>query len=244
MAGTENMKRIATLAIVLLAVSALPAGAGMFGATGSEWKEDQWTLGVGYFRSETKFKFDSSGSDSVTVRRSHVYLESAFNGYGFGEKGVTFLRLGAADFDDGKGFSDDYKAFGSLGIRDAWPLPIRTFPLTLGTIVQASYYGEAKATSGTTSASVKSNWEASFAATLQAEARKGILLYAGPFVAYGSAKLSSNSTAPGSSGTLKEKDAFGGVFGAKAAVLPKVSVDVEGQVRGKTSLGASVAYSF
>ena len=236
-------KHLRPLLLLLALVIGFPAHAGMFGPPGTPGKEGQWELSAGYFQEVSRLKKDGN---FVEATQTQKYGEIAFPGVCFSEDGESFVRLGMADFDDGVRFKSDDELFGAVGMRDVWYRSGGKKKSTwrVGTIVQVSYFAEAKATAGSQTGTVKSIWRAGIAVPVRWEAMNRVSLYGGPYVAYGSASFSQEPAVGTTSGTLKLKDVFGGVAGARIELPKRFSLGVEVQASGATSLGAAVSYLF
>lgn len=231
------------LLILLALVIGFPAYAGMSGPPGSSGKEGQWGVGAGYFRAASRFKADAG---TAAITQNQKYAEFTFPAVCFSEDGESFVRLGMADFDDGEGFKSDDKLFGTVGMRDVWYRSggRKKSTLRVGTVVQLSYFAEAKATSGSQTGSAKSLWRASVAVPVRWEAMDKVSVYGGPYLAYGSASLSVESGGTTTSSTLKLKDVIGGVAGARIELPKRFVLGLELQASGETSFGAALSYVF
>ena len=240
--------RAALMAVLLLLLFGDGALGGLFGSPQPEGKEDQVSLGVGYFYNATDWKPGGGNFGEVSIRQNHAYLQASFPGSSFSESGAVFFRVGGADFDDGEGFKDGYKPFGTVGFKDVW-FDGGALSFQLGTILQASYCTgyEADQTflpGSPVSAKVTSIWDVSLGVAAQKRVFEKIRLYAGPQVFYGRAKV--ERTVPGAveSTTFQEKSLFGGFGGAMVSLRRGLTLTVEGQYRSGVSGGISASYSF
>jgi hypothetical protein len=245
----KRMKRRAALMAVLLLL--LPGGgalAGPYGAPQPEGRDDQDSLGVGYFYNATEWKPGGGNFGNVSIRQNQAYLQASFPGSSFSESGTAFFRLGGADFDDGQGFKDGYKPFGTVGVKDVW-FDEHDLPFRLGTILQVSYCPGYKADQtflpgSPVSAKIKSIWDVSLGVAAQKSVFEKIRLYAGPQVFYGRAKVERIVPGAVESATFQEKRLFGGFGGAMISLRRGLMLTVEGQYRSGVSGGISASYSF
>jgi hypothetical protein len=245
----KRMKRRAALiAVLLLLLLAGGALAGPFGSPQPEGKEDQFSLGVGYFHNATEWKPGGGNFGNVSIRQNQAYLQASFAGSSFSESGAAFFRVGGADFDDGQGFKDGYKPFGTVGFKDVW-FDGNDLPFQLGTILQGSYCPGYKAEQtflpgSPVSAKVKSIWDVSLGVAAQKRMSEEIRLYVGPQVFYGRAKVERIVSGRAESAMFQEKSLFGGFGGAMVSLSRGLTLTVEGQYRSRISGGISTSYTF
>ena len=242
-------RRAALMAVLLLLLLGGGALAGPFGAPQPEGKDDQISLGIGYFYNATEWKPGGGNFGNVSIRQNHAYLQASFPESSISESGAAFFRVGGANFDDGQGFTDGYKPFGTVGFKDVWFDGV-DLPFQLGTILQGSYCPGYKADQtflpgSPVSAKIKSIWDVSLGVAAQKRMfEKFLLLYAGPQVFYGRAKVERTVPGGAESATFQEKSLFGGFGGAMVSLRKGLTLTVEGQYRSRFSGGISSSYSF
>lgn len=241
-------KTAVPMAVALLWIFAWQAHAGPHGAPQPDGERYPLSAGIGAFRNATKWKPDGGNFSAVEIRQNQVYLEAAHAGYCFTEEGEGFLRIGAADFDDGERFKDGFKPFGAAGIRDIWYGEGRS-PFKVGTVVQGSYFPgfDAETTfvpGSPAKAKVKGMWEVSLGIAAQFRAGEKTLFYAGPQVTYSRAKVTREAAGSSDSATFTEKRLAGAFGGVKFPILERLTFEVEGQYRSGFSGGAFLAYLF
>jgi len=241
-------RRAAIMAVLLLLPLGGRALAGPFGSPQPEGKEDQFSLGIGYFYNDTEWKPGGGNFGNVSIRQNHAYLQASFPESGFSDSGALFFRVGGADFDDGQGFKDGYKPFGTVGIKDVW-FDGGALSFQLGTILQGSYCPGYKADQtflpgSPVSAKVTSIWDVSLGVAAQKRVLERIRLYAGPQVFYGRAKVERIVPGSAESTTMQEKSLFGGFGGAMVSLRRGLTLTVEGQYRSRFSGGISASYFF
>ncbi len=240
--------------VALAAAAALLAGAGEAAASGllgppePEAPADQLAVSAAYERDATKWKPGDAGFADLSVTRNQAYLQLLDSRIAFTDRGAAFLRIGAADFDDGADFQDGYKPFGSVGMKDVWYGKGRS-ALQVGTIFLASYYSgyEAEKTipGGTTArAKVDSGWDVALGIALQASVREKLALYGGPLFVYGRAKVTREAGALSDATTYEEKSPAGGFAGIAWRPSRRLAVFAEAQYRDDLSAGGSIAWSF
>jgi len=206
-------------------------------------------LSAGYFRGSTEWKSETSTFPKLVVRQNQAYVELADPSWSITEDGGGFLRIGAADFDDGQGYKAGYKLFGSAGIRDTW-YGERRSRFSVGTVLQGSYYmgSESESTfpSGIVSkAKVTRVWEGSLGVSAQWRIGDRVLVYGGPSATYGMLRWQRSVT----NGTLEKaeytnKDILGVFGGARLSLSRRWTLGAEAQGQGGFSGGVSVAYAY
>jgi hypothetical protein len=209
---------------------------------------DEISLGGGYFGHAAKWKPSGGSFSVVKVGQKQIYGQILDSGLGFAERSGWFLRLGAADFDDGAGFKDGYKPFGSIGFKDVWYGGSRA-PFQVGTVFLGSYYSpyetEASFESGKTfKAKVKSRWDLGFAVSAQWNPSRWLSFYGGPTASYVRAGVTREGAGIADKTTYKANDIAGFVGGIRLGLSRRWMVCAEGQYRGEISGGAAFFYSF
>jgi hypothetical protein len=204
---------------------------------GSSW------IGIGYFRNAMKIKSSGSSSYSVSITQNQAYLQLLGSGISFSEGGSGFLRIGAADIDDGEGFQDGFVPYGTIGMKEVWYGKERD-RFKVGTVLQASYYGNFEDRQGTETVTLKSLWDVSLGVGFQWRAVNPLILYGGPVFYYGTTKATREIGSVSTSETFKTKDFVGGYAGARYSLSKRWGIELEGQYKGEFCAGASVAYSF
>ncbi len=244
------MKTLVALAAALaLIVAGSPVSAsGPFGPPDPEAGVDEVSLGAGYFGYDAKWEPSANTFADAKFRQNHAYLQVLTSRMSFAERGGWFLRLGAADLDDGNGFDDSYKPFGTIGFKDVW-YGERRSSFKVGTILTGSFYFPYKATAVHSSgvsveAEVKSRWDAALGIAAQWSPSKRLTVYGGPMVSYGRAKVTREGGGVKDETTYKEKDVVGLFAGVGLKLSRRWMVCAEGQFRGEASGGAFLSYSF
>lgn len=244
------MKTLVALAAALaLIVAGSPVSAsGPFGPPDPEAGVDETSLGAGYFEYAAEWEPSEGNFADVKFRQKQAYVQILSASMSFAERGGWFLRLGAADFDDGAGFKDSYKPFGTVGFKDVW-YGERRSSFQVGTIFMGSYYFPYKETAVLSSgisveAEVKSRWDAGLGIALQWNLANRVSVYGGPMISYGTATVSREGGGVKDEATFKEKDIAGLFAGARLRLSRRWMICAEGQFRGEASGGATVIYSF
>jgi len=196
-----------------------------------------------------------SSARSVLTEKQGVLVQGDFPGVSFTESGGFFLRAGGASVSDSKDFDGGWTYTLGLGMRDVWKEwggSRRYSDWSLGTVLQANAYGESDGDhtlpqGGVASASLKQQWDVSFAVLLQKRLEEWrALLYAGPFLQYGSMEVDMSVR---NSGTSSESfntgwsRALGVVVGARVEIVKSLAVVSEIQVTGDFSAGLMLQYA-
>ncbi|HEY3489215.1 MAG TPA: hypothetical protein VGK27_03710 [Candidatus Deferrimicrobiaceae bacterium] len=110
------MKQIAAVAILLLAL--LSGGAahaiGPLGTLPPKTEElGSLSLSGGYILGETRLLPKKPDYVPIKARQNHYYVQAAQESFGW----EWALRLGMADFGDGKQFEAGYRPFGGIGLK-------------------------------------------------------------------------------------------------------------------------------
>jgi len=244
------MKTFVAIAVAaaLLAGDGEAIASGLLGPPEPEAREDHLSIGAGYERDAMKWKPGDGGFGDVSVSRNQAYLQLLDTGISFAELGAAFLRVGAADFDDGADFQAGYRPFGAVGMKDVW-YGNRRGRFKVGTIFLASYYpgyeAEKTLASGTTvKAKIKNEWDVALGIALQASFGGKVSLYAGPLFVYGRAKVTREGAGLGDATTYEEKSPAGGFGGIALNLSRTLVILAEAQYRNDVSAGASIAWSF
>lgn len=244
------MKTFAALvaAATLLAGAGGALASGLLGPPDPEARRDQLSVAAGYESDATKWKPGGGSFGDVSVSRNQAYLQLLDTGISFTERGAAFIRVGAADFDDGASFQAGYKPFGSLGMKNIW-YGERRSSIKVGTILLASYYpgyeAEKTLSSGATvKAKIKNEWDVGLGIALQASLGKKISLYGGPLLVYGRAQVTREGGGVSDETTYEEKSLAGAFAGIGVNLSRSLIVFAEAQYRSDVSAGASIAWSF
>jgi hypothetical protein len=261
------MAKSTKLIIVGIVLGALACGtafaAGPFGPVDPISKSTEplsgssgWSLSVGYWYYQDKFKIKDPLSIDYNVKSNQVYLQAAKKAGG----GEIYARLGGATFEGtydslNAKMSDSMKPFGALGLRYYFPLGSG---FGVGPLVQGTYYfSEYKDTisvAGLSGVEIKQKdyWDASIGLGFQYSADM-FRIYAGPFAYWAQAKF--DGTAPpgywwASTGTqnisinTENKSNIGGFAGIVFDFTKQFSLSVEGTYSQDFSGGAMLNYSF
>jgi len=244
------MKTLVALAAAatFLAGAGAALASGLLGPPEPEAREEHLSIGAAYEQDATKWKPGDAGFGDVTVSRNQAYLQLLDTAIAFTDRGAGFLRLGAADFDDGAEFQAGYRPFGAVGMKDVW-YGKRRGRFKVGTIFLASYYPGYEAdktlSSGTTvKAKIENEWDVALGIALQATFREKVSLYAGPLFVYGRAKVTREGAGFGDATTYEEKSPAGGFGGIALKLSRTLVIFAEAQYRSDLSAGASIAWSF
>lgn len=242
------------------------ASAGQFGPTEPTANPGKFSLGIGYFWEDTKWDvFDTS----LRTQSHQVYLQGSFaptkNFEIFGRLGGANLETKDTDFD----FKDDANLFGTLGLKVMF---YQDKIFGLGAFAQGTYHfedykdsdsfagadvinGIPVNTFGTVDYKIKDYYDVQAGISGQIKCQN-FIVYGGPFVYFGRAKLEGNGIATGTtpfgtvtllfddSETMEEKTTFGGFLGVKIPFTKQLGLTLEGQYRDEFSGGAYLSYSF
>lgn len=203
-------------------------------------------------------KVNPAGEDKATQNQAYLQL-----GYGIAKNWEAYLRVGGADatskglfdFDDATSdFKDSYKPFGTIGVKGVFNV---SDSFGIGPFLQASLYSSYKdkktgVVDGDTwevTAKFKNPREINFGIGLQGKIGD-VIIYGGP-VAYWTmfkAEWTATDVATGDTGsastTDKEKGNVGGFAGVRVPLGKGLSLEVEGQMKSKFSMGGALIYSF
>lgn len=257
------MKKCATFSAVLMFL--LFTGllhAGQFGAAEPIANPGKLSLGGGYFYSQTEWEsFDvlfanvAVSTGTQVLRSNQGYLQGSF---AFSKNLEEYIRLGVADASNM--LSDQTKFFGTFGVRGFFKI---NDWFALGPFVQFSAYSDYKdvksypamaggtLTTATVLAHIKNPWDLNVGLTLQT-GKNGFILYGGPVVYWQRARVDTdlkiavgNATA-GMSDSVKvyEKSNIGAFLGVRLPLTQQLNAEIEGQYKGKASVGGSLSYSF
>ena len=265
-------KLVLVIAIAAIFATGSMVYAGQFGPPEPAAKEGKVSLGVGYFyysaKSKPKDKYmdeDLSWPENKSTS-NQAYLQL---GYGFTKNWETYLRVGGADLkikdaitesdftnSGPKDFKDGLKPFGTLGIKG---LLYESRSFGIGPFLQASLSSSYKdewtlnelgwSDQGYVKVKFKKPWEVNLGVGLQGKIGETII-YGGP-VAYwtrskvelSAANLDTGNTYSAST-TYKEKNNIGGFAGVRVPLGKGLSLEVEGQMKSKFSMGGALTYSF
>ena len=259
-------KLVVVIAVLMLIATGSMAYAGQFGPPEPAAKEGKASLGVGYFYSSAKFKNTDSDGGEGKVTQNQAYLQL---GYGIAKNWEAYLRVGGADAkapnmfytstDDPdlagfkSDFKDGYKPFGTIGVKGVFNV---SDSFGIGPFFQASLYsGYNDSTSGTIlgfaatqEVKVKNPREINLGIGLQGKIGD-VIIYGGPVAYWTKFKAEWTGTVPGvvtetASITLKEKNNIGGFAGVRVPLGKGLSLEVEGQMKSKFSMGGALTYSF
>jgi hypothetical protein len=237
--------RIVTVVALIFCALIGTSNAGQFGPLDSTAEAGKFTLGVGYFFEDTKWKADDFGD--FRTESNQYYLQVS---YGLPKNWEVYGRIGGADMklkSDGflDGTKDSTQPFGTLGIKGAF---FKKNQFSFGAFAQGTYRSEYKdsATVGGTEVDSKFKDHYDINVGLAAQLKFGnFLVYGGPFWYYARAKAElSASGYQDVSETVKEKDNIGGFLGVKIPITKRVGLNIEGQLRDRTSYGAMITYAF
>jgi hypothetical protein len=248
------MKKVLLSSLLLLFVTYGIASAGMFGPTEPAAQPGKFSLGVGYFWEDTKWKTDG---DDVRTQSNMGYLEGSFAPI---KEFEVFGRLGGADLrtkGEDPNFADSAKMFGTLGVKAIF---YQDKMFGFGAFAQGTYhfqdYKDSYADTVTVGGvSVPADIEVKFKdfynvqAGLSAQVKvQNFIIYGGGFWYYARTKAEVTVTAAGAVGsdstTFKENTPIGGFLGVKVPFTKAISLNLEGQYRDELAGGAILRYAF
>lgn len=229
----------------------------LFGAFEPTTKKGHFSMGIGYFFSDDDFSPKNTAFRNARTQQNQIFIQG---NYGFIEGGEVYLRGGAADaeieriFLDNSDFNDDFKPFGTLGVRLSNPL---NSIFSVGTFLQGSLYSNYSDETTVPGILVKEKyetknlpWEIILGAGLQARIHETTLLYAGPMfylerfdMKRTMTSIIDNITVEESS-RYKERNNIGAFLGLRFSLGKQFHVEVEGQMKRRASAGGSITYSF
>ena len=231
-----------------------------FGAFEPTTEKGQFSLGVGYFFSNSDFEPSNDAFNNTKTQQKQIFIQG---GYGFIEGGEVYLRGGVADterenaFLDSSDFNDDFKPFGTLGIRLSYPF---NSIFSFGAFIQGSLYSYYSDEIILLDSLIKQKyetenlpWEVNLGVGLQAKLNStflNALLYGGPMLYNERLDMKRrvtsiiHSTTGEESIRYKEQSNVGGFLGLRLSLGKQFHIEVEGQMKNRISAGGSVTYSF
>ncbi|MFZ3122682.1 MAG: hypothetical protein WA104_04870 [Thermodesulfovibrionales bacterium] len=259
-------KLMLVIMVLMLSVMGSAVYAGQFGPPEPAAKEGKTALGIGYFHYSAKSKpKDTVNWEEGKSTQNQAYLQL---GYGFTKNWEAYFRVGGADTktkeafltsaDDPNAagfksdFKDGYKPFGTIGVKGVFNV---TPSFGIGPFLQASLSSSYKdSTSGTylgvpmtQEMKVKKPREINLGVGLQGKIGD-VIIYGGPVAYWTRAKVEISATALGitatASTTYKEKNNIGGFAGVRVPLSKGLSLEVEGQMKSRFSMGGALTYSF
>ena len=234
------MKRIIFSGFILLFVMCGFASAGMFGPTEPAADPGKFSLGVGYFWDDTKWK---TRGDDIRTQSNMGYVQGSFAPT---KNFEVFGRLGGADLKtkgEDPNFKDGAKTFGTLGVK-AMLYQDKIFGF--GAFAQGTdRFQDYKDSDSTGQLKLKNYYDVQAGLSAQVKVQS-FIIYGGGFWYYARTKAEFTGTTPGdtASTTFKEKTPIGGFLGVKIPFTKQISLNVEGQVRDDVSAGALLSYAF
>ncbi|MBI1811099.1 MAG: hypothetical protein HY035_11795 [Nitrospirae bacterium] len=262
-------KLILVIAITAIFATGSMVYAGQFGPPEPAAKDGKVALGVGYFYSSAKLKPKNTVDfKEREANQNQTYLQLS---YGIIKNWEAYLRVGGADikvkkfFDDRTitnvgpvDLKDSLKPFGTLGIKGViYESDNKSFGI--GPFIQTSVYSSYKdewtlrelgwSDSGYAKAKWKKPWDINLGISAQAKIGE-VILYGGPAAFWNKAKAEEDikNFTTGSGGiastTYKEKNNIGGFAGVRVPLGKGLSLEVEGQMKSKFSMGGALTYSF
>lgn len=208
--------------------------------------EDANQVHLGYFHGTRELEV-KDGIGGTEAGQNHVFLETGFL---LSEDAKVYLRAGAADLDDGKGFSDGWKPWGGIHITGLFSEPRKRVPATgFGYFLQGNIYGNysaSKSVGGGTilKSTLKTPWDTGAGLLYQREFFRNALFYTGIFYVYGKAKEELSLGAQNVSVKLVEKGNGGVLFGNRTWIGKRIFVETELQWRNNLAYGVKFAYAF
>jgi hypothetical protein len=260
---TANFLIIALVALIIFTIKPAAMATGLFGPLQTVSKEaGGLNTAIGYFYHEDTYK---NGVDH-TVRLNEIYSQAA---YGAKNTWEVYARVGLADmkiFDvfssadasiktDRDNFEANWEFFGTLGAKIFYAI---NSVWGIGAFVQGTYYlsdftdavsGIDGPTPFTSELKVKNFWNANFGVGIQATLPRGIKFYAGPYVYYSGAEVSSHTYVSSSEysvidDTIRNKSIVGGFTGLDVPLAKGFRLNVEGQFAERFSVGAAISHTY
>ena len=258
-----NMKKLITfLSVVMFLLVTGLLHAGQFGAAKPIANPGKLSLGGGYFYSQTEWEsFDiefanvMASTGSQVLKSNQVYLQGS---YAFSENLEEYVRFGGANASDM--LNDHTKIFGTFGLRSFFKV---NDWFAMGPFIQFSAYSDYKdmksypAVAGVVPATatvltqMKNPWDFNIGLTLQTE-KNGFIVYGGPVVYWQRARVDTDlkvavgnaSVGMSDSVNVYEKANMGAFLGVTLPLTKQLRFEIEGQYKGKASVGGILCYSF
>jgi hypothetical protein len=259
----KNFLSIALTILLIFIANSTAAAAGLFGAPQTVSREaGGLNTAIGYQYHEDTY---TNGADYI-IRQNEIYSQAA---YGASNLWEICARIGVSDlkvFDaftstdastttDKNDFEENWKFFGTLGVKGFYPLN-KTFGI--GAFIEGTYYfsnftddvaGSHGSKPFTTDLKVKNLFDVNFGVGFQAIIHHDIKLYAGSYIYYSEAKLSSAASIPGLEYTtgnvsIKNRSIAGGFAGVDMPLAKGFRLNMEGQYSDRFSVGAAVSYTY
>jgi hypothetical protein len=253
-----------SLLLVLFSVPGTAAAGGLFGPPQSLSREKgglNTTVGFDYHED----KFESNGT--CVFRQNRVYSQVAYGGAR--HLWEVYGRIGIADLEIEDGFrsrintttssSDDFEEnetpFGALGAKVFLPLG---GAFGIGAFLQGSFFfgdfgdevrGHWNGAPYKAELNVRDLWEITSGISVSATAARGIILYAGPFIHYSEARVTSSRHVSGiplleEDATMKNKTEIGGYGGISVPLGRGFHLNAEGRYSERFSAGVAVTYTY
>lgn len=267
-------KLILAVAIAAIFAMSSVVYAGQFGPPEPVAKEGKAALGIGYFYYSAKWKPEDSGWDEGKITQNRVYLQLGYgfteNWEAYIMVGGADIKSKKAFLLNDADFKQDLKPFGTIGIKGVFNV---TPSFGIGPFLQASLgssYTDKESFSVTLPAPLtifgttlpagtytvtetlkyKNLSEINLGVGFQGKI-EGAFLYGGPVVYWSRAKVNWTIGVTGpltdsisDSTTYKEKNNIGGFAGIRWPLGEGLSLEVEGQVKSRFSIGGALTYSF
>ncbi|MBA3071603.1 MAG: hypothetical protein FP829_05515 [Nitrospirae bacterium] len=213
---------------------------------------------------------DTVNWDEGKGTSNQAYLQL---GYGFTKNWEAYLRVGGADskakdaFYTGaysagfkSDFNDGYKPFGTIGVKGVFNVTPSFgigpfFQATLSSSYKDSTSGTLEGYSVTQEVKVNNPREINLGVGLQGKIGD-VIIYGGPVAYWAKHKAEWTGKVVGAtwavtgtdtlafSTTYKEKNNIGGFAGVRVPLGKGLSLEVEGQMKSKFSMGGALTYSF
>jgi hypothetical protein len=255
-------KRTTLLMVVMFFLITGQLYAGQFGAAGPIANPGKLSLGAGYFYSQTQWESFDVGFANVTVstrsqvlKSSQGYLQGS---YAFSKNLEEYIRLGGANASGM--LSDHTKIFGTFGLRSFFP--VNTW-FAMGPFIQFSAYSDSKdvksypavaagaPTTATVLTHMKNPWDLNVGLTLQT-GKNGFIVYGGPVAYLQRARVDTDlqvavgnaSVGMSDSVNAYEKANMGAFLGVTLPLTKQLRLEIEGQYKGRVSVGGALSYSF
>ncbi len=253
---------VAVAASILSVLHGAAAAGGPFGPPQPVSREAGGLhTGIGYEHREDRYR---NGMVS-TIKQHQIFSELGYGtvNYGiYGRVGVSDLKIPgafrssqASVTTSGDDLEDNRKFFGALGGQGFYPFN-KSFGI--GAFFQGTYFfedfkddisGTLDGVPVTTALKVEKLWDVNFGIGIQAAVSREIKLYAGPYLYYSQAEISSSGNIPGlpfptGGVTVRNKTNVGGFAGIDVPLVRGFHLIAEVQYSEKFSAGTTVAYTY
>lgn len=233
---------------VFACMSAVAAYAGQYGSPEPVAQPGKGSIGIGYGYTSGRWEPDDSLNFSeIKTMQDQFYVQGSFSPV---KNWEAYIRLGGTNLridDMGAGverFRDEMKPFGSIGIRG---LAYNTGGFGIGPFIQASLSSKlddsVSTPIGPVTVEFKKPWDVSGGLAFYMK-HEGVSLFGGPFFYIAQADMDMSATGYSASAEYEEKGHVGGYAGVRLPLGGGFSIEAEGILRSRLSVGAVLSYSF